>query len=72
MKIYCYKELRTKTTDELLDLLSLYTKLKKDICQIIKKDPDNETFYIQEHLYYYELNIIKIKNELEVQSELMV
>lgn len=70
MKIYCYKELRKKSIDELLDLLSLYVKLKNEICTIIKKDPENENFYIEEHLYFYELNIRKIKNELEVQSEI--
>lgn len=70
MKIYDYKELRKKSIDELLDLLSTYIKLKKDICFIIKEDPDNESFYIEEHLYFYELNIRKIKNELEVKSEI--
>jgi len=69
MKIYCYKELRKKSIDELLDLLSIYIKLKKDICVIIKKDPENEAFYIEAHLYHYELNIRKIKCELEVRSE---
>jgi hypothetical protein len=72
MKIYCYKELRTKTIDELLDLLSSYIKLKKDICLVINSDPENEMFYIKEHLYFYELNIRKIKNELEIKSELKV
>jgi len=72
MKIYCYKELRKKSIDELLDLLSLYLELKKDICAIIKKDPENEDFYTEEHLYFYELNIFKIKNELEVQSEIRI
>ena len=70
MKIHCYKELRKKSVDQLLDLLSLYVKLKKEICTIIKQDPENEDFYIKEHLYFYELNIRKIKNELEVKSEL--
>lgn len=70
MKIYCYKELRKKSIDELLDLLYLYCKLKNEICTIIKNDPDNENFYIEEHLYFYELNIRKIKNELEIQSEI--
>lgn len=70
MKIYCYKELRNKTIDQLLDLLSTYIKLKKEINSIIKQDPLNESFYIEEHLYYYELNIRKIKNELEVKSEI--
>lgn len=68
MKIYCYKELRTKNIDELLDLLSLYVKLKREINGIIKSDPENEPFYIEGHLYFYELNIRKIKNELELKS----
>lgn len=68
MKIYCCKELKTKTVDELLDLLSSYTVLKKDICNIIKKDPENESFYIGEYLYFYELNIRKINNELIIKS----
>jgi hypothetical protein len=72
MKIYCYKELRKKTTNQLLDLLSFYIKMKKEINTIIKQDPQNESFYIEEHLYYYELNIRKIKNELEVKSELQL
>jgi Lhr-like helicase len=70
MRIYCYKELRSKDIDELLDLLSVYIELKKDIYSIIKKDPENEDFYKREHLYYYELNIRKIKNELEIKSEI--
>jgi hypothetical protein len=71
MKIYCYKELRTKNIDELLDLLSVYSKLKKDINSIMKSDPKNESFYIEEHLYFYELNIRKIKNELELKSSMV-
>ena len=67
--IYCYKELRSKSVDELLDLLSIYLKRKKDVNLLIKQDPKNEPFYIKEYLYYYELNIRKIKNELEVKSE---
>jgi len=69
MKVYCYKELRKKSIDQ-LDLLSLYVKLKNEIDFIINEDPENEDFYIEEHLYFYELNIRKIKNELEVKSEL--
>lgn len=72
MKIYCYKELREKSIDELLDLLSTYIKLKKDICNVMKQDPINESFYIEEHLYFYELNIRKIKNELEVKSQIKI
>lgn len=70
MKIYCYKELRQKSVDQLLDLLSTYIKLKKEINEIIKCDSNNEDFYVSEHLYYYELNIRKIKNELEVKCQL--
>lgn len=70
MRIYCYKELRKKSIDQLLDLLSNYVKLRKDITSLIKDDPHNEKFYIEEHLYFYELNIRKIKNELELKSEL--
>jgi len=68
MKIYCCKELKTKSINELLDLLSLYIDLKKGICKIIKKDSVNESFYISEYLYFYELNIRKIKNELKTKS----
>ena len=67
MKIYCYKELKYKSIDNLLDLLSTYIDLKKDICNIMKKDKENEDFYIENHLYFYELNILKIKNQLKTK-----
>lgn len=70
MKIYCCKELRIKNINELLDLLSSYLKLEKGICKIIKKDPELESFYISNYLYFYELNIRKIKNELSAKSEI--
>ena len=70
MKIYCCKELKNKTIDELLDLLSSYVILKNDICNIIKKDSENESYYIGEYLYFYELNIRKIKNELIIKSSI--
>jgi len=69
MKIYCYKELRQKNVDELLDLLSTYTELETDIYNIIKLDPEGEKFYIKELLYFYELNKLKIRNELISKSE---
>ncbi len=68
MKVYCCKELKPKSIDDLLDLLFFYNELKKDICHIMKKDPENEKFYIDEHLYFYELNIRKIKNELIIKT----
>jgi hypothetical protein len=37
----------------------------------MKSDPENESFYIEGHLYFYELNIRKIKNELELKSTLI-
>ena len=61
----CCKELKTISIDDLLDLLFLYTELKKDIFELIEDDSKNEKFYIDEHLYFYELNSRKIKNELE-------
>lgn len=69
LKIHCYKELRKKNLNELLDLLSTYLELQDDIQNLIEIDPENEKMYLNEHLYYYELNIRKIKNELEVRSE---
>ena len=64
MKIYCCKELKTKSVDELLDLLSLYMVLKKDIYKIMQKDSENEKHYIDNYLYFYELNIRKINCQL--------
>lgn len=69
MKIYYYKELKYKSIDNLLDLLSTYIDLKKDICNLIKKDKENEDFYIENNLYFYELNIIKIKNQLKTKTK---
>jgi len=71
MKVYFYDELREKTIDELLDLLYVYDYLKKDIWELIKdeKDKDSKEYYIQQNLYFYQLNITKIKNELEARTE---
>jgi len=71
MKVYFYKELRKMDIDKLLDLLSVYIFLKKDILKLIKIDKDNKDYYIKENLYYYQLNITKIKNELEAKVELI-
>jgi len=67
MKIYYYAELKEKSIDELLDLLFVYLTLQKDIFKIIKIDPDNKDFYLENNVYFYQLNIIKIKNELEIR-----
>jgi len=64
MKVYCCKELKEKNVDELLELLYDYDYLKNDIFKVITNDPINEKFYIDNLLYYYELNLRKIKNEL--------
>lgn len=63
-----YKELRDKNSDELLDLLSDYLGLKNDIINIIENDKKSEEYYYKEFLMYYDINITKIKNELEIHS----
>jgi len=68
MKIYCCKELKTKSIDNLLDLLSSYIYLKKDIYRVIDKDIENEDYYIENYLYFYELNIRKIVNALKIKK----
>lgn len=70
MKVYFYDELREMSINELLDLLQVYVELKIDIVELMKNDPENKDYYIQNNLYFYLLNIVKIKNELEYQSEL--
>lgn len=69
MRIWTYKELREQTTDELLDLLSDYLFLKKDISKLIEKDNESIIFYNKEHLVNYDMNIRKIENELVVRSK---
>ena len=64
MKVYCCEELKTKNIDDLLELLYTYDDLKSEVCCFINNEPENEKFYIDNLLYYYELNIRKIKNEL--------
>jgi len=68
MKIWNYKELREKDVDELLDLLSGYLELQKDVIKIMKEDHESEEFYYKEFLMYYVINITKIKNELVLYS----
>ena len=69
MRIWTYKELRENTTDELLDILSDYLYLRKDVNNLIDKDKERELFYDKEHLVNYEMNIRKIENELSVRSK---
>lgn len=70
MKVYFYDELREMSIDQLLDLLSNYISLRKDICNLIKIDKENMEYYVQQNLYFYELNILKIKNELGAKVDL--
>jgi len=69
MRIWTYKELREQITDELLDLLTDYLELKKDLVNLIEKDNESVVFYNKEHLVNYDMNIRKIKNELVVRSK---
>jgi len=67
MQFLTYRELREKSVDELLDLLSNYLDLQSDILKLMEFDNDSSDFYYKNHLVYYELNIGKIKNELIVR-----
>lgn len=64
MKVYFFDELMNKTIDQLLDLLSDYINLRDETCYLIKEDPDMKNFYIENNLYFYLLNIAKIKSTL--------
>lgn len=68
MKVYFYDELLKKSNDELLDLLSSYIFLRNDICNIITYDPDNKELYTENYVYFYILNITKIKNVLKSRT----
>ena len=61
MKVYFFDELMEMTKDQLLDLLSNYMDLRDDMCKIMKEDSDMKEHYIQQYLYFYLLNITKIK-----------
>lgn len=65
MKVYFFEELMDMSVNQLLDLLSSYIKLRDDIFILIKNEPDMKEFYIENNLYFYLLNITKIKNTLE-------
>jgi hypothetical protein len=64
MKVYFFDELISKTNDQLLDLLSDYIKLRNETCDLMKDEPEMKDFYIENHLYFYLLNIAKIKSTL--------
>lgn len=64
MKVYYFDELMNKTNDQLLDLLSDYINLRNDTCNLMKEDPNMKQFYIENNLYFYLLNIAKIKSTL--------
>ena len=72
MKVYFFDELMNMSEDQLLDLLSNYMKLRDDMCRIMKDDLDMKEHYIQQYLYFYLLNISKIKKTLESKSEIKV
>ena len=72
MKVYFFDELMEMSKDQLLDLLSNYIKLRDDICIIMKNDSDMKEHYIQQYLYFYLLNISKIKITLKSKLEIKV
>ena len=69
MKVYFFDELMDMSNDQLLDLLSNYVKLRTDMCIIMKDDPGLKEHYIQQYLYFYLLNISKIKLTLTSKIE---
>ena len=72
MKVYFFDELMEMSKDQLLDLLSNYIKLRDDICLIINNDLDMREYYIQQYLYFYLLNISKIKTTLKSKLEVVI
>jgi len=69
MKVYFFDELMEMSNNQLLDLLSNYVKLRTDMCIIMKDDPGLKEYYIQQYLYFYLLNISKIKLTLTSKVE---
>jgi hypothetical protein len=67
MKVYYFDELMNMSVNQLLDLLSMYIKLRDDIFMLMKAEPEMREFYIENNIYFYLLNITKIKNTLEVK-----
>lgn len=69
MKVYFFEELMEKSVDQLLDLLSDYIDLRNDACVLMKLEPDMREYYIENILYFYLLNIAKIKSTLTHKIE---
>lgn len=66
MKVYFWNELEEKNSDELLDLLFNY--LRDDMINIIKEDSENIESYINDYMFFYNLNIKKIKHTLTIKT----
>lgn len=64
MKVYFFDELLEMSVDQLLDLLSTYIYLRTEVSELMKCDKDMKDFYIENNLYFYLLNIAKIKSTL--------
>jgi len=72
MKVYFFDELMNMSGDQLLDLLSNYMDLRDDMCKIMGNDLDMREHYIQQYLYFYLLNISKIKTTLKSKLEIAI
>lgn len=68
MKVYFQNELEEKNSDELLDLLFNYIYLRDDMINIIKEDSENIESYINDYMFFYNLNIKKIKHTLTIKT----
>lgn len=68
MKVYFWNELEEKNSDELLDLLFNYIYLRDDMINIIKEDSENIESYINDYMFFYNLNIKKIKHTLTIKT----
>lgn len=68
MKVYFWNELEEKNSDELLDLLFNYIYLRDDMINIIKEDSENIKSYINDYMFFYNLNIKKIKHTLTIKT----
>ena len=69
MHIYFFDELMEMSINELLDLLSIYIELRTEIWNLMSDFPEMKDFYIENNLYFYLLNIAKIKGTLKNKVE---